>query len=117
MVLTDAERSADDRAVFHADDTAGFLGDRGVVGAGDDGDAELGAEVAQHADDGRARAVVEVGRRLVGEDQVGLLISERAMAVRCCSPPDILVGGGATRWPSPTSSSSSSARLRNALRS
>src|SRR3954453_4849417 len=36
-----------DRAVLHADDAAGLVGDRRVVGARDDGDAEVGAQLAQ----------------------------------------------------------------------
>src|SRR4051794_24646977 len=58
-----------DLAVLHADDAAGLVGDRRVVGRGHDGDAEVGAEVPEQADDGGAGLVVEVGGRLVGEGQ------------------------------------------------
>src|SRR3954452_13735199 len=58
-----------DRAVLHADDAAGLVGDRRVVGARDDGDAQDDAQLGQQPDDGGAGPVVEVGGRLVGEDQ------------------------------------------------
>src|SRR4051795_10657417 len=58
-----------DRAVLHADDAAGLVGDRRVVGARDDGDAESGAQVAEKLHDHRPGAVVEVGGGFVGQDQ------------------------------------------------
>ena len=51
---------------------------------------------------------VELAGRLVGEQQrPGRLASARAMATRCCSPPDSSCGRWLARSPRPTSSSSS----------
>src|SRR5258705_12284622 len=60
--------SVDDLSVFHPDDTARFIGHRGVVSAGDNGDAKGGTQVAQHAHHRLPRTVVEIGRLLVCED-------------------------------------------------
>src|SRR6185437_8022183 len=56
-------------AVFHPDHPTGLLGHGRVVGAGDDGDAELGTQVAQGPHDNLAGAVVEVRGGLIGEDE------------------------------------------------
>src|SRR5882724_5649079 len=69
LISPNAVGSVDDLSVFHPDDTGRFFGHRGVVGAGDNGDAERGTQVAQHAHHSLPGAVVEIGGRLVGEDQ------------------------------------------------
>ena len=69
MASPNAVGSVDDLSVFHPDDTARFIGHRGVVSAGDNGDAKGGTQVAQHAHHRLPRTVVEIGRRLVGEDK------------------------------------------------
>ena len=60
----------------------------------------------------RRRGSVELAGRLVGEDQTGSLIRARAIATRCCSPPDICYGRWSSRSPRPTSLSSSAAFAR-----
>jgi hypothetical protein len=49
-------------------------------------------ELLEHADDLLGRLRVEVARGLVGEDELGSLTSERAIATRCCCPPESWLG-------------------------
>ena len=49
-------------------------------------------ELLEHAHDLDAGLAVEVAGRLVGEQQRGSLTSARAMATRCCWPPESWLG-------------------------
>ena len=59
----------------------------------------------QHEDAGRD---VQGAGRLVAEQHVGPFGDARAIATRCCSPPDSCAGKWSSRWPRPTSASASS---------
>ena len=103
----------DHEAVADPDDPAGVGGDRRVVGHQDDRQAVLGVELLEEAEDLLAGLRVEVAGRLVGDQQVEQrLISARAIATRCCSPPESCAGSWSSRSPRPTRSSSACARSR-----
>ena len=48
---------------------------------------------------------IDVAGRLVGDQQLGWLITARAMATRCCSPPESVGGRALARSASPTHAS------------
>ena len=48
--------------------------------------------VAEQSEDLRAGPGIQVSGRLVGEQDVGRVISAREIATRCCSPPDSSAG-------------------------
>ena len=74
-------------AVANMNDALGVGGDVRLVGDEDDRDARR-RSAAEQRHDLRAGARVEVPGRLVGQDDAGSLTSARAMATRCCCPPD-----------------------------
>ena len=49
-------------------------------------------QLEQLAEHERRRLRIEVAGRLVGQQEPGALASARAIAVRCCSPPDSCAG-------------------------
>ena len=63
------------------------LEDLTVVRSHDDGCTTLLGEAVQELSDSQAILCIEVPRRLVGEDELGTMRA-RAMATRCCSPPE-----------------------------
>jgi hypothetical protein len=72
-------------------------------------DLAIAVQPLQDLHDLDAGAAVEVAGRLVGQDQLGSLTSARAIATRCCWPPDSWFGVWCARSPRPTAVSSSSA--------
>ena len=52
----------------------------------------FGVELLKHFQDFDAGVGIEVARGLVGHTNEGWLTSDRAMATRCCCPPDICEG-------------------------
>ena len=92
-----------DQPVAHADLAAGAAGDLAVVGDEHDGDAALGVRAARAAPSPRRRCAVS--RLPVGSSassSVGSPTSARAIATRCCSPPDSWPGRCSSRCPRPT---------------
>ena len=59
----------------------------GIVRHQDDREAVLAVQLLEHPQNFLAGLRVEVAGRLVGQQDAGWLISERAIATRCCSPP------------------------------
>ena len=99
-----------DPAVVDADDALGVAGDVGVVRDQEDRQA-LGVELREQRQDlgaGSSSRGCRSARRRAAS--AGRLISARAMATRCCSPPDSCDGSCSSRSPSPTRSSSARAR-------
>ena len=101
-----------DQAVADPDDPVGVGGDGRVVRHQDDREAVLGVELAEEVEDLPAGLRVEVAGRLVGDQERASLTSARAMATRCCSPPESCEGSWSSRSPRPTRSSSDRARSR-----
>ena len=91
-----ASSSAVDLSVANVDRAGGVGRHVGVVGHQDDRNP-LGVEPLKHPQDLHAGVRVEVAGRLVGQDQRGLVHQARAMATRCCCPPDICDGS----WSAP----------------
>lgn len=71
--------------------------------------AMYGRGILQKLQDGLARLVVERTRRLVAEQELGILGKSTAIATRCCSPPESCAGKLSMRLESPTMASASSA--------
>ena len=72
------------------DDAIGELRDPVVVG-GHDHDPPWGGELAEEPKNALHLDVVEVGCRFIGQDQP-VVDERRAIATRCCCPPDIWAG-------------------------
>ncbi len=69
--------------VSHADDAVA-VGDKArIVSHDDDSGSGLAAEFAEQAEDFGSRLAIEFPGRFVGD-----LSSARAIAIRCCSPPE-----------------------------
>ena len=105
----------DDAAVLELDDAGHRLGERAVVGDEDDGVAVFGGESPSRSM--ISWPVVE-SRFPVGSSASrigGVVASARAIATRCCSPPESWEGRWLARLPSPTAASSSSGSLRAVL--
>ena len=83
----------------------------GLVRHHDDRDAALLVERGDHPHDLDAGRRVEIARRLVGEQHLRLRDDARAMATRCCWPPDSWLGTCDSRPCSPTSCSALRARM------
>ena len=81
-----------------------------VVGGEQQGGAALAAQLEEQVDDLGAGPGVEVAGGLVGEDERGSLMRARAIATRCCWPPDIRDGRSSSRPDSPTIAKRSRAR-------
>ena len=80
--------SIDQPAVFQLEHEV-LLGDESsVVGDHDQGAAALGLMPAEDPEDLVAGSGVELSGRLVGEDQDRVLEQARAIATRCCWPPE-----------------------------
>ncbi len=102
---------AADEPVAQDHDARGVLGDVGLVRHEHDGDAPR-ARAPGRAPSPRPGPRVEVAGRLVGEDDAAAaMTSARAMATRCCWPPESWFGWWSTRSPSPTRSSASARAL------
>ena len=98
-------------AVAHVDHAVGGAGDARVVGDDHDRLAALVVAAEQREDLARALAV-EVAGRLVGQQHRRAVTSARAMATRCCWPPDTRLGTEPASSARPRSSSSSRRRAR-----
>ena len=72
----------------------------------------LGVEFLEHPQNLDARVRVQVAGWLVGQNSAGRLTSARAIATRCCCPPDICDGTWSVRCVRPTRSKSNSPRRR-----
>ena len=77
-----------DAAVAEADHASGVLGDVVLVRDEQDRQVSLDVEALEDAHDFDARPRVEIARRLVGQQHTGSFTSARAMATRCCCPPE-----------------------------
>ena len=101
-----------DQAVADADRPLGVAGDVGVVRHQDDRDALL-ARSAAGTSPGSPRSSSSRGCPVgsSANSSGGWLISDRAMATRCCWPPDSCDGSWSIRSPRPTRSSSAVAAL------
>ena len=79
----------DAAAAVHHQDVVGELGDHAeVVRDDDDRGAELLLQVADQVEDLRLDGDVEGGRRLVGDEQLGVVTSAIAIMARWRIPPE-----------------------------
>jgi len=69
-----------------------LAGQRLVVRDQHQGRGQLAVERQQQLDDARAGGLVEIAGRLVGEQDLRRAANARAIATRCCSPPDSWLG-------------------------
>ena len=85
----------------------------GIVGDQQQAGAVARVLGEQAIDDEPAGRAVEIAGRLVGQQQRGPATKARAIATRCCSPPDSCAGiVRRARWPSPTRPSAASAAAK-----
>src|SRR5438309_6444227 len=93
-------------------DTLAVARDQALVVGGDEhGNADL-VEGDEDLEDAGGRFGIEVGGWLVGDQERGRFTTARAIARRCCSPPESWIGFERSRPSSPTLSSA--ARTRRA---
>ncbi len=92
----------DDVAVVHAGDAVAEMEDAVVVG--DDDDRAIGTDggLAEQLHDLSAGFVVERGGRFVAHEQFRLMHEARAIATRCCWPPESCEGRLWTFLPIPS---------------
>ena len=81
-----------DPAVFNPHNTVGKLGDFGVMGDHDDGLAKLPAGALQKSQNVGAGFTVQVSGRFIGKDNRRFGNQARAIATRCCWPPERVFG-------------------------
>ena len=91
-------------SVVHPQHPTGTLRDVDVMRDDDDRPSALGGERQQELDDLRAGLRVEVSVGSSASSTCGSLASARAMATRCCSPPETMLGTWSARGASPTDS-------------
>src|SRR6516225_3044970 len=104
-----------DPPVGEKDDPVGVARGRRVVSDHDDRLAELAHAATEQVQDLRAGAGIEVAGGLVGEDDFRPARA-RAMATRCCCPPDSSAGRCRSREPRPTASTTVPSQVRSAER-
>jgi len=81
----------------------------------DKGGAKVAVDIAEDFINGVGIFGIQIAAGLIRQDNPGLLISARIMAVLCCCPPDNLTARLFLNLDMPTSSKSSSARFRISL--
>ena len=67
-------------------------------------------QIVEELEDLVLALAVEVAGRLIGQEQSGFIGQARAIATRCRSPTERLMGRWFRRWPRPTCTISRSAR-------
>ncbi len=97
--------SALELAVFDSDDAVAAFGEIFVVGDDDEGAFVFAGEAEEEFDDRFAGMESRLPVGSSAKRMVGSLMSERAMATRCCSPPLSSLGRCSRRSPKPTRSS------------
>ena len=81
-----------DVSVIERDRAPADAADQLAIVRGDEHRRAAGVDLAEQVHDLERQVRIEVAGRLVGQDDRGSLTSARAMATRCCSPPDSSIG-------------------------
>jgi hypothetical protein len=79
-------------AIAHLDDAAAAAGETAVVGDEQKRRAFARLQIEEQVDDRFTRVLVEIAGGFVGEDDLAPAARARAMATRCCSPPESCPG-------------------------
>ena len=105
-------QAGNEPACFHTALPAESLGQFRTVRNHNQRRSFLLLQLAQQVTHVAGRLLVQIAGRLIGQQQLRLLIKARANAVRCRSPPDNSAGRWLMRSCSPTRASNCSARSR-----